>query len=685
MKKVARFSVGTRLALVEATVIVVALSIFTLSLESYIGGRLQKRTEEDLARQLSILVTGFSSYHSSIAESTGRLTTLFRSYFPGPFSLNQASSIPVEGRQTPQLASGSVTLNRNTAIVDRFTAVTGAVGTVFARTGEDFVRISTSLKKEDGSRAMGTLLDRRHPAYPGLLRGEPFVGKAGLFGKDFMTTYLPVRDGQGRVIAALFVGLDFTDSLKALKERVRGVKVGTSGYFFALDANEGKDLGTLQVHPFKEGTGIIGARDLDGRPFIREMIQRKEGVIRYHWANGEAGEKVAREKIAVFRHMKEWNWILVMSAAESEMSAEARVLRNSMLGAMVVVSVVLVLVLIYLQQRWISRPLQETLETMTRLGGGDFSHISAQNCERADSADEIVLISQGVRRMGCELKGVLEKIADASQDVSVAAGQVSASAARIASGAEEVAGQAAAVATADEEMSATSGDIARNCQLAADGADRALAAARNGAQVVEATLKVMCQIADKVRESAATIEKLGERSDQIGAIIGTIEEIADQTNLLALNAAIEAARAGEQGRGFAVVADEVRTLAERTTRATQEIGAMIKAVQGETREAVATMEQGVSQVQAGTREASKSGDALREILEQVSAVTMQVSQIATAAEEQTATTSEISSTMHQISQVVQGTSREAQESADAANQLHGDAEELRRLVEHFRL
>ena len=234
-------------------------------------------------------------------------------------------------------------------------------------------------------------------------------------------------------------------------------------------------------------------------------------------------------------------------------------------------------------------------------------------------------------------------------------------------------------------MAATSGDIALSCQNAAEGAQLASKTASDGAAIVERTVAVMSQIAEKVQESARTVESLGSRSDQIGAIIGTIEDIADQTNLLALNAAIEAARAGEQGRGFAVVADEVRALAERTTRATKEIGEMIKAIQRETKGAVAAMEQGVQQVESGTEEAAKSGQALQDILAQVNDVAMQVNQIATAAEEQTATTNEISSNMHQITEVVQQTSQGAHESAAAAAQLNGNAEELQSLVRQFKL
>jgi len=284
-----------------------------------------------------------------------------------------------------------------------------------------------------------------------------------------------------------------------------------------------------------------------------------------------------------------------------------------------------------------------------------------------------------------KLHGIISLISGTSDQVAAASDLLHSTAERIASGAEEVAAQAETVATAGEEMSATSGTIAQNCLLAAEGAQRASQTAGGGTEVVERSVAVMGQIAERVQESAKTVENLGARSDQIGAIIGTIEDIADQTNLLALNAAIEAARAGEQGRGFAVVADEVRALAERTTRATREIGEMIKAIQSETRGAVAAMGQGVRQVETGTMEASRSGEALRDILEQVVSVASQINQIATAAEEQTATTSEISGKMHHINEVVKRTSYGAQESAVAAAQLHNNAEELQRLVRQFRL
>lgn len=350
------------------------------------------------------------------------------------------------------------------------------------------------------------------------------------------------------------------------------------------------------------------------------------------------------------------------------------------LAGVIIFSLIATIALSYIINGVIMAPIRGTVEVIESMSGGDLT-------KRIDvrSTDEIGNMASHLNDFIDSLQESIRSFGNNAVELASASAELNSTSERIATGAEEVAAQSATVATAGEEMSATSGDIAQNCQLAAEGAHRASRSAQNGAEVVEKTVAVMGQIADKVQNTARTVESLGARSDQIGNIIGTIEDIADQTNLLALNAAIEAARAGEQGRGFAVVADEVRALAERTTRATREIGEMIKAIQNETKGAVAAMEQGVRQVETGTEEAARSGAALRDILEQVNDVAMQVNQIATAAEEQTATTSEISSNMHQITDVVQQTSRGAQESSDAAHRLSVLASELQTVVSRFRV
>ena len=255
----------------------------------------------------------------------------------------------------------------------------------------------------------------------------------------------------------------------------------------------------------------------------------------------------------------------------------------------------------------------------------------------------------------------------------------------MAAAAEDVAVQASTIATASEEMSATSGDIARNCLYAAESAQKATEQTHTGSQLVQSSARLMENIAQRVNVSSHTVEGLGQRSDQIGAIVNTIQDIADQTNLLALNAAIEAARAGEQGRGFAVVADEVRALAERTTKATKEIAAMIKAIQSETQTAVNSMSEGVNEVKHGTAETTRSGEALEDILNKINELTVQISQVATAAEEQTATTQEITNNIQMITDVVNRNVQNAHSTTQATTTLAREVDNLHELVGKFRL
>jgi methyl-accepting chemotaxis protein len=282
------------------------------------------------------------------------------------------------------------------------------------------------------------------------------------------------------------------------------------------------------------------------------------------------------------------------------------------------------------------------------------------------------------------LDTMISQTALTAVNVAASAGSIQTYSQNMSRGVGDAAVQAESVATAIEEMSATSGDIAQNCSMAAESSQHSNILVSEGASVIQATVDGMTRIAERVKSTATVIESLGSRSDQIGAIVGTIEDIADQTNLLALNAAIEAARAGEQGRGFAVVADEVRALAERTTRATREIGEMIKAIQKETKFAVTTMNEGVAEVAKGTEDAARSGEALQGILHQIREVTQQISQIATAAEEQTATTSEISSNILNITDVFTKSAQTTQATSNEAGKLNKLSEELEETVKRFK-
>jgi len=334
---------------------------------------------------------------------------------------------------------------------------------------------------------------------------------------------------------------------------------------------------------------------------------------------------------------------------------------------------------LYLSRNFTTR-IVRVANAMSRIADGDLSQQL-----KIYANDEIGELGRSINRMQSSVGEMITSIANTTSQLGASADVLCTVSEMSVANAQEIASQASTIATASEEMAATSNEISQNCCTAAESSRQGSALATEGASVVQVTVTGMNRIAERVKETAATLEGLGSRSDQIGEIVGTIEDIADQTNLLALNAAIEAARAGEQGRGFAVVADEVRALAERTTKATKEIAQMIKAIQNETKGAVSSMEEGVNEVERGTIDAGKSGTALEQILNQINAVSMEINQIATTSEEQTATTVEITNNIQQITEVAQMNASCSNDAAGAARELVAHAEDLKSLVSRFKV
>jgi len=372
---------------------------------------------------------------------------------------------------------------------------------------------------------------------------------------------------------------------------------------------------------------------------------------------------------------------VVYQAANAEMDRIISLTRTEILVTILVVAALLLACLLTTALR-VGSSLRMIVERLHDIAEGEGDLTKRIELTTQDEFGEL---AAGFNRFVEKLHGIIYEVSQNTLQVASASYQLQATAEQMAHGAEVAASQSGAVASASEELAASTFEIATNCGTVADSARNANERAATSAAIIQNTVTIMGRIADRVQDSARTVESLGARGTQIGEIISTIEDIADQTNLLALNAAIEAARAGEQGRGFAVVADEVRALAERTSRATREISGMIKGIQEETRTAVTAMEQGVREVENGTVEASRSGDAIREILDLFRALDAQVGEIATTADDQTRTTTEISSNIMKISEIIETTAKGATDSAQAAEGLAQLAEGLKKVVGRFRL
>jgi methyl-accepting chemotaxis protein len=295
------------------------------------------------------------------------------------------------------------------------------------------------------------------------------------------------------------------------------------------------------------------------------------------------------------------------------------------------------------------------------------------------------LIKNSINGLGDSLLGLISDVTEAVQATASATTQISSSSEELAAGAQEQSAQTGEIASAVEQMAKTIVSTTRNATAAANSAKKAGEVALEGDHVVKETIAGMIKISDVVNNAAKTVQELGKSSDQIGEIVQVIDEIADQTNLLALNAAIEAARAGEQGRGFAVVADEVRKLAERTTKATKEIAVMIRQIQKDTSNAVVSMERGTIEVESGKVLAQKAGHSLNGIIQSAEEVVDVANQVAAASEEQASAAEQISKNIEGITEVTQQSAQSTQEIAKAAEDLNRLTERLQNLIGRFQV
>lgn len=347
--------------------------------------------------------------------------------------------------------------------------------------------------------------------------------------------------------------------------------------------------------------------------------------------------------------------------------------------------VLFVLNIIILWYIWISsrkkivKPLSQFKERVEQIADGNLKVAMDYT-----GKDEIGDLSQSMNKMIQSLNTIINGILTSSNNVVQTVDILRVHAEKTSDGAKDQSGQAAQIATAAEEMSQTITDIAKNASIASDSSSHAKDVAEKGQEVANNAIETVNKVYTATVELASMVDKLNGRTGEIGDIVTVITDIADQTNLLALNAAIEAARAGEQGRGFAVVADEVRKLAERTIKATTEISDKIKAVQAESEQTKTSMDDASGEVTKATEYIRNVGNALHDIVEAVQRVRDQITQIATAVDEQSAASEEVARNIEKTSAIARDMEKMSGEVMHEVNTLTSIAEELRNSTAGFK-
>jgi len=654
-----RARIASQLGLALAVILAIVISGSTVfALRSLDAANLATR-EEHLASEARLMADQLNTFHSTLRESTQRLAGLFEKRFSAGLSVHPDQPVAVAGVQTPGLSLGSEVLNNNFKEVDDFKVMTAGVATVFVRSGDDFIRVSTSVSKQDGTRAIGTVLDRAGPAYGPVMSGQSYIGRALLFGRFYMSQYTPIRDSSGKIIAVLYVGFDYTDAQNAQFENLKRFRIGQTGSLALLD-EQNKWL----VPP-------AGVQALDQASATIVGLVKKPG-------KGAFWTDTAEDFYSVAVPFEGGPWAVVASMPKTEIRAV-----TWSVGTQLAIGSLLAMLLAVGSAMWLLRsklaPLGDLVRQAEALGAGDLSVRL-----NVSSHDEIGQLARAFNQMSQALSTMVEHIRKASLEVNSRAQALSGLSSGAYEGMEQQSGEITSMAGAVEEFSATSLNIADNMgnteRLAQENAQQT----RIGRTSMDEASSSLEQIAGALNSTAQVINTLGQRSQEIGGIVGVITSIAEQTNLLALNAAIEAARAGEQGRGFAVVADEVRSLASRTRQATDEISGMINSIQQETGNAISTMEQGNLLMQEGLSRNANVASALARIDEQSRSAGQQFAAITTATQEQSSTATLLSSNLQSIAMANSEQRQVVSNLALTAKELEKLAQDLRQEVDRFR-
>jgi methyl-accepting chemotaxis protein len=555
--------------------------------------------------------------------------------------------VQVKDKTVPELFLGKNPQANHFDLVDGVTRLLGGTATLFVRSGDDFVRISTNVKNSQGERAIGTVLDPKGKAIAAIREGKPFYGVVDILGNPFITGYVPLMEG-GKAIGILYVG--YKADMQALKETVERTRFLKTGYLAVFDGKGKARMTSSIVSPDQ----------------------------------AEQAAQAAPQGWQVFKQeVPDWGFTVMAAYPEREASGEGHAQALPILAGGALGAVVLVLLIILLLRRLVLRPLggepEVASSVVNSIAGGNLT--IAVPAQAGDSTSVLA----AVRRMKDSLAQMISGIDGVARTVVGASGNL----VKISDGATQSAGRqsdaTATIAASLEEIAVSIRHISDNAQSVNAMAENAGVLAEQGSRAMADVTEEMHRSAQVVNETEALIQDLGASSRQIGEIVNVIDEIAEQTNLLALNAAIEAARAGEQGRGFAVVADEVRHLAERTTDATRKITEMVASIQKQTQNAVEAMGKGSGHVKQSMDKVVESGSRMQAIQDASKKVIDAFHDINHSLKEQSLAIEQISSNVEEVAQMNEQGSVAVKTMADAAHQLEATAGQLMRSVEGFQV
>src|SRR6056297_616405 len=553
---------------------------------------------------------------------------------------------PVAGKPAPALFLGDTMINNNFDLVDGITEVMDGTATLFVRDGQDFVRVSTNVKKDDGSRAIGTKLNMAGAAGQAISRGQAYFGQVDILGNPYLTAYSPIRNASNQIIGIWYVG--YSADLEELRAAITSSSLLETGFLALVD-----DKGRLRMH----------SNTIESDPLQNLLETVPEGWDLERAAFGP------------------WGYQIVTGYSEDEVSAMVRNQTIKTIIAILIGGLVLIGCLSALAQLVVARPLQKMINAINDIASGEGDLTVRFN---ATGKSELDVMAQGFDRLLDRLQTTISETKGSSESLLEASSRLRGIASDSATVVSQQTGETEQVATAMNEMTATAQTVAESASRAENIAKEADGLAESGQSLIaKTTAKIQSQLENN-QSSVQTSASLRAASDNIGNILSVIENISEQTNLLALNAAIEAARAGEHGRGFAVVSDEVRNLARRTQESTGEIHGIIGTLESRASNSVTIAKEGNSAADSGLEKMLEAESTLKEIAESVNTIAEMATQMAASVEEQAQVADQINEQVEQISTLAFENLSKGEESTESSKQIDQIANDMHELVLRFK-
>jgi methyl-accepting chemotaxis protein len=510
-----------------------------------------------------------------------------------------------------------------------------------------------------------------------VLAGNTYTGAIVRSGKLYALVVAPIKDEKGNLVFAVTIRIPAENAMRALKGRLGKVVIGKTGYPFIVSRAVGDTKDPFFVmHSSQEGKVI---KDLDAAQgqVINAILEKGNGFFAYEWKT-ETG--AIEHKIAAFQEFPELRWVIAVTAPLDEFTASYDTIHRWTLFGIAAL-VIATMLCIWLFVRWQLRPLNETTRVVTKAAE------SLDLTQRLDSAagDEIGTVARSFDHLVDSVHGAVRAIGEEVVKVGETVTAVNVAAEQVAQGSSSQSSSTAAMAAAIEEITVSISTVASSASDAQAMARQTREFSEEGGHIIESTQNEMGVIAQIVSNASKVIANLGDESRQITDVVNVIKEVADQTNLLALNAAIEAARAGEQGRGFAVVADEVRKLAERTTQSSGGIIAITNKIQASAIEAVTEMEKVAGQVTSGQSLAQEAHQRMKMIYAEASKVSDAVTGISSALKEQSQASQEVGRQVESISRMAEQNNNASGEAAANAKRLEKLAASVKNTLSRFKV